>query len=49
MMLANKSMTYRIALDTVQQVFMAYDVTDETKVGYGITIEKAIAALKNII
>ncbi|MGX7351750.1 hypothetical protein [Enterococcus canis] len=38
--------TYRIALDTTHQLFMAIDIHDEARVGYGATIEQAVAELK---
>ena len=37
---------YRIVLNTHTQVFMAFDLEDENKIGYGITIEQAIADLQ---
>lgn len=45
----NSQFKYRVALNTQTQTFIAYDASDETKVGYGITIEKAVEALKNLI
>lgn len=46
MTFGNTTMQYRIALDTTTQMFMAYDQADAAKVGYGVTIEQAVAALK---
>lgn len=49
MLFNNKQLPYRIALNTQTQQFMAFDAKDASKVAYGNTIEKAIAALKQII
>lgn len=48
MTFGNTTMQYRIALDTTTQMFMAYDQTDTTRIGYGVTIEQAVAALQKI-
>ncbi|WP_314209075.1 hypothetical protein [Vagococcus salmoninarum] len=46
MTFGNNTLQYGIALDTAKQVFMAYDPENPSKIGYGITIEQAIAELK---
>lgn len=39
------NITYRIAFDVAENRFMAIDLANESNIAYGITIEKAIAAL----
>lgn len=39
------NITYRVAFDVVKNHFMAIDLANEENVAYGVTIEKAIAAL----
>ncbi len=38
-------MTYRLQLDTTNQLFIAIDARDHNHVGTGTTVEKAVAAL----
>lgn len=49
MIFDNTQFKYRIALNTATQIFIAYDANDNSKFGYGITIERAVEALKKII
>lgn len=49
MVFSNNNLHYRIAFDTSENVFMAINAHDESKVGYGITIEQAIVELQKTI
>lgn len=37
--------TYRIAFDTKENLFIAYNANNENQFAYGVTIEEAVAAL----
>lgn len=41
----NTNLVYRIAFDTIQNVFIAIDANNENNCAYGVTIEQAVANL----
>ncbi|MBL1226975.1 hypothetical protein I6N96_04200 [Enterococcus sp. BWM-S5] len=40
------NVSYRVAFDTKNNIFMVYDANDHNKVAYGITIKQAVRQLK---
>ena len=44
-----KNISYRVAFDTKNNIFMVYDANDHNNVVYGITIEQAIHKLKQTV
>ncbi len=47
MSFTKENLDYRIAFDTLTNMFMAIDAKDETRIAYGITIEEAIKKLNS--
>lgn len=45
----NQLITYRVAFDTKQNLFMAYDAKNSEKFAFGITIEQAVKELHKSI
>lgn len=43
------NVSYRVAFDTKNNIFMVYDANDHNKVAYGITIKQAVRQLKKLL